>query len=244
MFRCFVKYGFRVSDINNMGNKALENEVLSITNINAQQDVIVNKMLESMITLDVKGFENILNNYVADKGLEKTVLQLIFPFLDKVGILWLANNVSLTQERLVSNIIREKIIAAIDKLPFVKKKDIQICLFLPAGEYNELLLLFIYFQLKKAGISTIYLGQNVSIEELKEVVTIKKPAFLYTHISTGGQAFSFDVFIDTMKKQFRNIPLIISGSYARCYEKKIPLKIHLKKSLSEVKEFVNDLKNK
>lgn len=235
------KHGYKISQIDKMDREAMFNCVLSLTQEEAKTNVIVNQLLECMIEFDIERFEKILNKCIGTTGIEKTISQIIFPFLDKVGILWLTNHLIPVQERLVSNVIRQKIIVGIDSLSPAPASGLRICLFLPESEYHELSLLFVAFLLKKKGINIIYLGANIPMDELKTVVTIKKPDYLYTHITTAGQSFNFEKFLSLLNKDFRTIPIIISGRLTHAHVKKIPQKIIFKKSLQEVKEFVNTL---
>ncbi len=123
------------------------------------------------------------------------------------------------------------------KLPSSSK----VCLFLPAGEYHEISLLFVAFLLKKKGMPLIYLGANIPFDELKTVVSVKKPDYLYTHVTTAGPGFNADKFLSTLHKEFRDYPMIISGRLTNSYVKKIPAGITFKKSLKEVKEFIMSL---
>lgn len=235
------KYGYKISHINNMTREAMYENVLSLTNAEARASVTVNQLLQCMVELDVELFETILNNSINTSGIEKTILQIIFPFLDKVGILWLTNHINPAQERLVSNIIRQKIIVGIDSLPTKKTSSVKVCLFLPEGEYHELSLLFVAFLLKKKGIPFIYLGANIPFNDLKTITSVKKPNYLYTHVTTSGPNFNFDTFLSILNKEFRDYPAIISGRLIESYSKKIPSKIIFKKSLSEVKNFIQSL---
>ena len=235
------KYGYKISHINKMSREAMFENVLSLTDAEAKENIIVNRLLECMVEFDVELFENILNNCIDTSGIEKTILQIIFPFLDKVGILWLTNHINPAQERLVSNVIRQKIIAGIDSLSTKTTSSSKVCLFLPAGEYHELSLLFVAFLLKKKGIPVIYLGANIPFDELKTVTSVKKPAYLYTHLTTAGRSFNLDRFLSILNKEFRNYPTIISGRLTNSYVKKIPPKITFKKSLAEVREFIAGL---
>jgi MerR family transcriptional regulator, light-induced transcriptional regulator len=173
--------------------------------------------------------------------LKKRILQIIFPFLDKVGILWLTNHINPARERLVSNVIRQKIIVGIDSLSTKTISSSKVCLFLPTGEYHELSLLFVAFLLKKKGIPVIYLGANISFEELKTVTSVKNPGYLYTHLTTAGRSFNLDRFLSILNKEFRNYPIIISGRLTTSYVTKIPPKITLIKSLGEVRKFIAGL---
>ena len=112
-------------------------------------------------------------------GMEKTILNIIFPFLEKVGTLWLTNHVNPAQEHLVSNVIRQKIIVGIDSLPFKITKATKVCLFLPENEYHELSLLLVFYMLKKRGISAVYLGAHTPFAELGTIASEKNPESLH-----------------------------------------------------------------
>lgn len=235
------KFGYKISQINKMSREVMFENVLSLTDIEAKASIVVNELIQSMIGFDAEKFEHVLNNSIATLGIEKAIIQIIFPFLDKVGILWLTDHVIPVQERLVSNIIRQKVIAGIDLLPQKKSSSSSVCLFLPQGELHELSLLFVSYLLKKNGIGTIYLGANIPLQELKTIVFLKKPDYLYTHITTAGSGFNFENFISSLKDHLPRYPVIISGIHTSSFVKKIPPKILFKKSFTEVLEFIKQL---
>ena len=235
------KYGYKISHISRMSHKSICEKVLSLTDADAKANIIVNDLLQCMVDFNVESFEIILTNYINSNGIEKAVVQIIYPFLEKVGVLWLTSHINPAQERLVSNVIRQKLIVGIDSIPTKKISAAKVCLFLPEGEYHELSLLFVAFLLKKKGVPVIYLGANIPFEELKSVTSAKKPDYLYTHLTTAGLSFNFDKFLATLNKDFRKFSIVISGRLTCSYVKKIPQKIILKKSLAEVKEFISAL---
>ncbi len=235
------KYGYKISHISCMSRESICEKVLSLTDADAKANIVVNDLLQCMADFNVESFETILTNYINSTGIEKTVIQIINPFLEKVGVLWLTNHINPAQEHLVSNVIRQKIIVGIDSIPTKKTSSAKVCLFLPEGEYHELSLLFVAFLLKKKGVPVIYLGANIPFKELASVAATKKPDYLYTHLTTAGLSFNFDKFLATLNKDFRKFPIIISGRLTSSYVKKIPQKVIFKKSLAEVKEFISTL---
>jgi MerR family transcriptional regulator, light-induced transcriptional regulator len=235
------KHGYKISQIDKMSREAIFENVLSLAEAEAKTDVVVNQLLGLMVAFDEIGFEKTINKYITASGIEKAILEILFPFLDKVGILWLTNHINPAQERLVSNVIRQKIITGIDSIVSKITSSSKICLFLPEGEYHEISLLYVAFLLKKKGVPITYLGANIPLAELKTVVDVKKPDYLYTHVTTTGPGFNFEKFVASMNKEFKNIPVIISGRLTSAYVKKIPQKITFKKSLADVKEFINSL---
>lgn len=84
--------------------------------------------------------------------MERTISLVMFPFLEKIGILWQTGHINPAEEHLVTNIIRQKLIAGIERivpLPLVLIKPYP----LPAPkEHHELGLLYMYFMLKSRGI--------------------------------------------------------------------------------------------
>ena len=235
------KYGYKISHISRMSHKSICEKVLSLTDADAKANIIVNDLLQCMVDFNTESFEIILTNYINSNGIEKAVVQIIYPFLEKVGVLWLTSHINPAQERLVSNVIRQKLIVGIDSIPTKKTSAAKVCLFLPEGEYHELSLLFVAFLLKKKGVPVIYLGANIPFDELKSVTSAKKPDYLYTHLTTAGLSFNFDKFLATLNKDFRKFSIVISGRLTGSYVKKIPQKIIFKKSLAEVKEFISTL---
>jgi DNA-binding transcriptional MerR regulator len=235
------KYGFKISHIDKMSEEDMRQKILGINNIQAQQERIVNALIQAMVDMNLESFEALIEDHIKVKGIEKTIHQIIFPFMERIGVLWITDHINPAQEHLVSNIIRQKLIVgteAVSPLFQLKKSGL---LFLPEGEYHELGLLFVQYLLKNRGIKVFYLGANVPLEDVEYVVKYKQPDFIYTHLTSVSSVFNFEKFIQQSLKRFNSIPLIISGRLAATYEKKIPSQIHFKRSLQEVTEFITEL---
>jgi methanogenic corrinoid protein MtbC1 len=209
--------------------------------LQAQQERVVHELIQQMIDMEMDAFEKTINQFIAVKGIERTITQIIFPFLEKIGILWLTNHINPAQEHLVSNVIRQKLISGIEAVQTPLKSNKTILLFLPEGEYHELGLLFMYYLLKNRGINVLYVGSSVPLKDVEYVVSYKKPDYLYTHLTTVGQSFNFERFLLQVTEKFRHIPIVISGQLTNTYEKKIPSSINFKRSFAEVMAFVAGL---
>jgi DNA-binding transcriptional MerR regulator len=235
------KFGFKISNINKMNADEINQKLISLSNQQAIQERSINELIKMMVDFDVASFEEILDNHIAVKGIERTINQIIFPFMEKVGILWLANQIVPAQEHIITTLIRQKLIVGIEfaRPTFVLNKT--VLLFLPENEYHELGILFTNFLLKSRGIRTIYLGANVPIEDIEMVIKIKKPDYIYSHLTIFSNPVSFERFLIQLSKKSDYVPIIISGRITQTYDKKIPHKISLKKSLAEMMEFINKI---
>ncbi|RYF88484.1 MAG: MerR family transcriptional regulator [Chitinophagaceae bacterium] len=235
------KYGFKISHIDKMSSQQMSEKIMALNQAEAQQERFVNELIQKMVDLEIESFEELLSTYMAAKGIERTILQVIFPFLEKIGILWLTNHINPAQEHLVSNIIRQKLIAGIEHARPALQSNKKVLLFLPEGEHHELGLLFVYYILKVRGIGVTYLGANVPLKDVEYVANYKKPDYLYSHLTSVGQNFNFEKFLVNVKQKFKGIPLIVSGQLTHTFEKKIQAPIKFKRSFAEVMDFVATL---
>lgn len=235
------KYGFKISHIDKMNEAEMNEKILSLNQMEAQQERIVNDLIKNMVDLNMNSFENTLDRFILVKGIERAITQIIFPYLEKIGILWMTNHINPAQEHLVTNIVRQKLIVGIEGASATLKLNKTVLLFLPEGEYHELGLLFMYYLLKKRGINVIYLGTSIPMKDVAYVVNLKKPDYLYCHLTTVGQSFNFDKFLSAVGKIFHDIPIIVSGQLTNTYEKKIHPPVYFKRSFPEVMEFVASL---
>lgn len=235
------KYGFKISHIDRMPEDEIREKVLSLSDARAVQERMVNELVQEMADLDMVGFEKVLNRYIASKGIERTVIQVLFPFLEKTGMLWQTGHINSAQEHLVTNIIRQKLIVAIETTVSHVKLDNTFLLFLPEGEHHELGLLFMYYLIRSRGAKAIYLGANVPIRDAAYVIEKKQCDIAYIHLTGSGKDFDLEHFMNESKKQLGSATVIISGQVTEYYKKKIPPGFHLKKSLSEVMEFMASL---
>jgi len=235
------KYGFKISHIDKMNEQDMAEKINGINLQEAQQERIINAMIQCMVDMALEGFENLLDDHIRQRGIERTIHQIIFPFMERIGVLWVTGHINPAQEHLVSNIMRQKIIVGIDAMSNTVHSGKSCALFLPEGEYHELGLLFVQYLLKNSGIYVYYLGSNVPLDDVEYLVNHKKPDFIYTHLTSVSNAFSFERFLTQAIKRFGSIQLVISGRMASSYEKKIPSQILFKRSLKEVMEFISGL---
>lgn len=236
-----TRYGFKISHIDKMRPEEIRNKIITLSAYQAQQERIVNDLIHSMVDLNLIKFEGILDDYIAAKGIDKAITQVIFPYLERIGILWLTNHINPAQEHLVTNIIRQKLIVGIDgAFTHVQVKK-TVLLFLPEGEHHELGLLYMYYLLKNRGVATLYLGANVPVRDIEFVAGFKKPDYLYAHLTSVANGFNFEKFLQHIQTKLPTFPVVISGQVTQQYKKKIPANVTFIRSLQAVTEYVASL---
>jgi DNA-binding transcriptional MerR regulator len=235
------KYGFKISHIDKMSSEQMEEKIMALSQLDAQKERVVNALIKEMVSLNMVAFERQLDLYIGQKGIEKAINEIIFPYLERVGILWVTNHINPAQEHLATNIVRQKIILGIERLTPLLTYTKRIVLFLPEGEYHELGLLYVHFLLKQKGIYVDYLGANVPMVDLKYLTDFKKVDYLYCHITMPARNFKLDKFFANLATINPEIPIILSGQLIQEYKGKISSNMHLKRSLIETIAFLQEI---
>jgi DNA-binding transcriptional MerR regulator len=235
------KYGYKISHINKMSVHDVQARVAELNLSGAQQERIVNELIQMMVDLDISGFEKIIDKQIAANGIEKVILRIIFPFFERIGILWQTGHINPAQEHLTTNIIRQKLIVGIDQAKPVLKIKRSFLLFLPEREHHELGLLLVYYLLKKRGAEIFYIGANVPLKDAQFVNDTKKPDFIYIHLTSTSPGFNFEKFIRQTSEKISKPKIIISGFPTHGYKRSLPKNVEFKHSLVELVEFISSL---
>lgn len=235
------KYGFKISHINKMSAADIQVRVAEINIAGAQQERIVNELIQMMVDLDMVGFEKILEKQITANGIEKTIVKIIFPFFERIGILWQTGHINPAQEHLTTNIIRQKLIVGIDQAKPLLKVNKSFLLFLPERELHELGLLLVYYLLKRRGAEVFYIGANVPLKDAHFVAEAKKPDYIYIHLTSTSPGFNFSKFLLQLTQKIPKPKIIISGYPSLSYRRTLPKNVEFKHSFSELVEFISSL---
>ena len=178
-FGILVRNGYRVSKLEKMSDHEIFEAVTSILADPESEDRDEIKGLTlAMLEMNEEEFDNIFERQVIRKGFLKTITEMIYPFLQYVGVLWNTNKAMIAQEHFVSNLIRQKIITAIERLSIPQKSAPAVVFFLLEGEDHEIGLLLAHFIAKERGWQTFYLGHGVPVSNIKKVVDLVEPQML------------------------------------------------------------------
>jgi len=202
--------GIKISKIADMSPDDMNRRILQLSEFNNDAQVHIDQLVMAMIDMEEELFEKILNNLMLRYGFERSVTEIVYPFLEKIGILWQTHNITPAHEHFISNLIRQKIVVAIDGLPLPPKSAKKILLFLPEGEMHELGLLFYHFLTRKAGYRTYYLGQNVPHQDLISVYCTHQPDILLSSITSVTDSPVED-YLRRLSTDFQDTQILVSG---------------------------------
>lgn len=205
--------GFKISKIAEMSKEELHEAVMNIADKTTSFADQIYGLTLAMIDLDEQRFEKIISSNTLKIGFERTMLNVIYPFLSKIGIMWLTDSINPAQEHFITNLIRQKVIVAIDgQYETFDEKAKKYMLFLPEGELHELGLLFANYLVRARGNQAVYLGQNMPFADLKMVYDTYKPDYLLTILTNNSKLFNAKEFLNDLSETFPETEILVSGS--------------------------------
>ena len=203
--------GYKISRLASMPDIEIYDLVTQIlSRPEEQNDEEISGLILCMLEMNEHEFDKIFQRRVMRSGLLTTVTGLIYPFLNQVGVLWGTSKVMPAQEHFISNLIRQKIVAAIDSIPLASTNAPAIVLFLLDGEDHEIGLLLAAFIAKDLGWRVYYLGQNVPAENIKNVVAITKPKLMMSMFVAPRPSKTSGVLELILNET--KVPLLVSGN--------------------------------
>lgn len=234
------KYGYKISRIDGMDAEQRHREVLQLEFDEAREEHLVNELIGCMVDLEAAGFERHLDNYLAQHGLERTISGLVFRFLEKTGILWQTGRVNAAHEHVVSNIIRQKIISGIEGLPRTGTGPL-LLLLLPENEHHELGLLYVNYLLRHGGHRVLYIGANTPLRDALYVANLKKPDYIYLHLTAVHHRSQFVKFLTGLCAGAPATKVLLSGYVALDTPRVSAENLVLLQSLSDVHAYISKL---
>ena len=207
--------GIKISNIVTMNNDEINERIIDISESNYDSDNQIEQLIISMIDLDETRFDRVLSSSLIKLGFDDTVVKVLYPFFEKIGLLWQIGTVYPAQEHFVSNLVRQKLIIAIDGQSGSHKPGAKtFMMFLPSNEWHELGLLFYSYLVKKSGFRVLYLGQSVPFEDLLEVKNKHQIDYLFTSITTPVTQKKYTEYIQQLSMAFSSNTVFITGYQA------------------------------
>lgn len=233
-----VNHGIRISEACQLSEKEMRSRIegMQCTEHHLYDDFI-NGFMIAMIDMDEKKFNKVYNGCLCEHKFEDIVLNVFYPFLTKVGIMWGMNEISPAQEHFATNLIRRKMISATNEIKLKNSGDTYL-LFLPTGEMHEIGLLFVEYILKNKGHKVIYLGQMVPWQDVQAVCEQLEPDFLYTFFITNSGVINIDDYLKQLAKLPFKKGILISGRPELLEHINLPKKVNWLKSAQEAASFI------
>jgi DNA-binding transcriptional MerR regulator len=163
--------GFKISKIAALDETELapKTRELAFMGKNDSQAIVAFKL--AMLNFDQILFYNTYNSLLEEKSFRTIFYEIFIPLLFDLGMLWQTNTISPSHEHFLTVHIKQKILVHIERLQSTDPRPSTktVVLFLPENETHDLGLLFINYEILSLGYHTIFLGENIPLNNLKYI---------------------------------------------------------------------------
>jgi len=229
--------GQKISHIAKLDQVEIRQEVIKITAKNLQYPSHVQSLIIAMLELDEDRFNKQITNNILSIGMEETITMIVYPFLQHIGVLWQTNSINPAQEHFITNLIRQKLIVAIDGIGNERliQNHKRIILYLPEGELHEISLLFACYMIKLMGHKSIYLGQSMPLFDIAAVQEAQKADIIFTIITSTPCLEDVEPYLLQLNQLVSNTEIWVTGYQIFSQPLNLPSNFKCVKDTNELK---------
>ncbi|MFY9151524.1 MAG: MerR family transcriptional regulator [Prolixibacteraceae bacterium] len=227
-----VKNGYKISSVASFDDVKIQAEVLRINKISNDPDKSIDQLIFHTLNFDVFEFEQFVDQLITKTGLSKTMQNVVFPFFDRVGILWQTGSIFAAHEHFVSNLIRNRLIREIGRF-HIQETSKTALFFLRENEMHEIGLLYSYFLAAESGLHCIYLGQSLPFADLANLLVNSKFDFVVTSFVNAIEKPELEQYLANLSLVFNRNKILISGRQIAILQPELPSNVQVVKNSND-----------
>ncbi len=222
--------GSRVSTIARLTEEEIKFQTIDNIPENEYENLILH-LLEASMELEEDKLEVLLQNCFHSLGVEVAIQKVIYPFMNRIGLLWLTDHVIPAQEHFSTYLILNKVVYETSQLAFqLKYPKTHFLIFTPEGEMHELPILLAQYVCRKRGISSSFLGKNVLLETVQYYCKHRNVTHIFVHMVTNLSNTDNEKYLQRLSVAFPDKKIIAAGPASQCLKGVLPPNITLLKS--------------
>ena len=207
-----IASGMKISAVSKLNPEEMRAAVDKVhdSQADARAEIHVHRLIEACADMDERLFEHVFNNALLGSDLVTVFTGVVNPLLNRVGYLWSVNDMLPAEEHFVTSIVRRKLFAAIDSIPLPESSRESWVLFLPDDEEHEVNLLLSAFLLRQSGRKVVYLGSQVPMDNLSQVIDKVNPTHLQFFWVRKHAPEKVQGFIDALHAKYPKLNKVMS----------------------------------
>lgn len=195
-------HGYKISKISQYPAENIPGLVKEIITDKTYKSHAINAFKVAMLNFDREAFYKAYDSLLANKSFTGIFSEVFVPLLNEIGLLWQTNTITAAHEHFITNLIKHKLEVELESVSKSQNivHDKVFILFLPVQESHDLGLKYLNYEVVKNGYQSIYLGENIEIEDLQKLTEqFESPVFL-TYITTSPMADEINGYIEKLQQ--------------------------------------------
>ncbi|WP_162126061.1 MerR family transcriptional regulator [Flavobacterium phycosphaerae] len=164
-------HGYKISNISKLSKERIPELVNEIISEKSVKHHAISSFKMAMMNFDQTLFFSTYNRLLSERSFREVFYDVFIPLIQEVGMLWQADTITPAHEHFISHLIKQKLLTNTEEVQSVSpsKEDKVFVLYLPMNEIHELGLMFLNYEILNHGYKTIYLGESVPLDSLKDL---------------------------------------------------------------------------
>lgn len=164
-------HGYKISKISKFPPEKIPQLVREIISEKSAKNHAISAFKMAMMNFDQTQFFTTYNTLLSEKSFREVFYDVFIPLMTELGLLWQTDTITPAHEHFISYLIKQKLLINTEKVQALEptKKDKVFVLYLPMNEIHELGLMYLNYEILLNGYKTIYLGESVPTDSLKDL---------------------------------------------------------------------------
>ena len=207
--------GHPIRDLAKLGDEALETLLEESRHAGyGDLESLPGRMLDAVADYQVDIFDRDLSVAIATLPVSVLVGRVVNPLLREVGVRWADGRLAIAQERLVSSLLRARLLSILNQHPRERRPRLLFAT-LP-GELHELGLIGAALHAYEAGMPALYLGTELPARELARVANRLGAAAVAISSVDPAQASGAMTELHVLDEALApGVPIWVGGANAR-----------------------------
>ena len=200
------KNGYKISKIATLKKEEIPNIINEIAKKIDIENPAIKDFKVAMLNYDQVKFYNIYRNLSKDKSFKEIFYEVFIPLLSEIGMLWQTDIITPAHEHFITTLIRQKILVNTELIQeyinSVPNKT--FVLYLPYNEIHELGLMFINYELISKGYHSIFLGQSIPVDNLKELINYNNEVIFISYFTIKPEKEDLLTYLEEFQEKILN----------------------------------------
>lgn len=236
-------YGYKISKISELSSERIPELVNEIISEKSAKHHAISSFKMAMMNFDHSLFFSTYNKLLSEKSFREIFYEVFIPLITEIGLLWQTNTITPAHEHFISYLIKQKILTFTEKVQILEptRTDRVFVLYLPMNEVHELGLMYLNYEILSQGYKTIYLGESVPIDSLKDMKKHFDNITYICYMTVEPNQYEVNNYIKSLNEQIleKSSKLWLIGRMTENVEAKmITDKITTFSSIKELVEFI------
>lgn len=217
-------YGYKISKISKMPSEKIPALVREIVSEKSAKHHAISSFKLAMMNFDQNLFLNTYNALLSEKTFREIFFEVFIPLMEEVGLLWQAETITPAHEHFISYLIKLKLLVNTEKIQHLEPINTNklFVLYLPMNEIHELGLMYLNYEIILNGYKTIYLGESVPVDSLKDLKNYFDNIVYICYMTVEPEVSEVNKYVKTLQEEIldETSELWLIGRMSKHFEKK------------------------